>query len=179
MALGGAASIGLATVALPAIGFTAGGVAAGSIAATIQSSMSSVAAGSIFASLQSAGAAGFSKSTKALIVGLGVVGSGLLNKITATKKDNDVKIEETEIEETEIDETESTTADTYHEWNTEQLIHWILSVDNGFFQMYEQTIRTSLTQEQVDGSCLNNIDILDIKRWGIMSFTHSKKLLKE
>eukprot|EP01084_Bolivina_argentea_P264404 447870_1 len=165
MVIAGVATVGLATIALPAVGFTAGGVAAGSIAASIQSSIGTVAAGSIFATLQSAGAAGLSVGAQAVIGGIGAVSAGLLSTIKGKQTDidsddsvtqqNDDDRKDDDRKDNNKKQNMAINTDRYEEWNTEQLINWILSIDEDIFQQYEQTLRKSLTEEQVDGSCLN------------------------
>ena len=66
----------------------------------------------------------------------------------------------------------------YEEWGVDEIIYWIISLDEKVFQQYEGTLRKFLSEEDVNGECLIDVEVSDIKRWGIKSFKHSKLLLK-
>eukprot|EP01084_Bolivina_argentea_P221136 374620_1 len=66
----------------------------------------------------------------------------------------------------------------YKQWNSTQFIAWIISVEDCIYKQYAQILITSLTEENVNGTCLNDVDMSDIKRWGIKDFKYSKGLLK-
>ena len=67
----------------------------------------------------------------------------------------------------------------YKEWSRDELIYWIISIDKEVYGQYEQILKTSLTEEEVRGDCIDDIDVSDIKRWGIKNFKHSKNLMKQ
>merc|ERR1711997_1126479 len=69
--------------------------------------------------------------------------------------------------------------DNYEEWSADEIAHWIISLNPEIYGEYEQTLIKLLVEEDVNGECLENVDIADIKRFGIKSFKHSKQLLKE
>eukprot|EP01084_Bolivina_argentea_P286780 492007_1 len=64
----------------------------------------------------------------------------------------------------------------YLEWNYEEIIEWILSLENNCFGKYEQTLRIALKEEGVSGVNLGEVNELDVKSWGIKHF-NDKKLL--
>ena len=64
----------------------------------------------------------------------------------------------------------------YLNWNDEDILSWIMSLDNGLFNMYEDILRESLREEAVTGKDLNRVEPLDIKCWGIKDFRHKKSL---
>ena len=64
----------------------------------------------------------------------------------------------------------------YLNWNDEDILRWIMSLDDGLFNMYEDILRKSFREEGVTGKDLNRVEPLDIKCWGIMDFRHKKSL---
>ena len=71
---------------------------------------------------------------------------------------------------------ENLNVDKYEEWSMDEIIHWILSIEPVIFRQYEGSLRKMLADEDVNGECLEAVDVSDIKRWGIRSFKHSKLL---
>eukprot|EP01084_Bolivina_argentea_P243060 407546_1 len=61
-------------------------------------------------------------------------------------------------------------------WNHNDLLKWILSLNNGVFIQYKDVLETSLKEENVRGSHLVNVDKTDIKGWGIKDFEHKQTL---
>merc|ERR1712130_1087348 len=68
--------------------------------------------------------------------------------------------------------------DNYEEWTADEIVQWILSLNPEIYGEYEQILRKSLIEENVNGTDLDNVDSADIKRWGIKKFKHIKQLLK-
>jgi len=66
----------------------------------------------------------------------------------------------------------------YQHWEAKQIISWIMSLENGRFKQYEQTLTESFKEEGIDGSCLKEIDRGDIKGWGVALFNDKKDLAK-
>eukprot|EP01084_Bolivina_argentea_P214197 363689_1 len=66
----------------------------------------------------------------------------------------------------------------YHQWNSKYIVQWIISRDELIYSKYCNILIKHLTEEEVDGECLKDVDISDIHRWGIKNFKHSKQLLK-
>ena len=69
--------------------------------------------------------------------------------------------------------------DKYKEWNVEDVINWMICLDPGEFSKYEEKMRKVMVEEEVTGDLLtNDIDIADLKRWGIIKLKHTKQVLK-
>ena len=66
----------------------------------------------------------------------------------------------------------------YLEWDWESILHWILSLDNGRYKKYKSVLWKTLSEENVKGECLNTVDAVDIRGWGIISFLDKKDLVK-
>ena len=66
----------------------------------------------------------------------------------------------------------------FREWDHQDIAQWIVSLQNGRFMKYEKTLRKVLSEEEVTGQDLVNVDRADIKLWGISKFADSKELKK-
>merc|ERR1712154_52335 len=66
----------------------------------------------------------------------------------------------------------------YEQWEYEEIVQWILSLNKEMFSEYKGTLIDALKEESVNGQCLREVEVADIKRWGIKNFMHSKTLLK-
>eukprot|EP01084_Bolivina_argentea_P268764 456597_1 len=64
----------------------------------------------------------------------------------------------------------------YQNWSTEQVVYWIISLDNGSYKQYGNILTKSLSEENIDGECLSEIDSVDIKIWGIKDYRHRKAI---
>eukprot|EP01083_Nonionella_stella_P150432 479192_1 len=68
--------------------------------------------------------------------------------------------------------------DNYEQWSADEVVHWMVSVDQQIYTQYEEKLKAFLKQEEVNGECLVDVEHSDIKRWGISNFKHAKQLLK-
>lgn len=66
----------------------------------------------------------------------------------------------------------------YKEWNHEEILQWILSLDDGRFMKYEEKLRIEIGEEEPSGQDLDEVKKEDIKRWGIKKFADINKLKK-
>ena len=66
----------------------------------------------------------------------------------------------------------------YSKWNDEEILKWIMKLDNGMFVVYKDILSANLKEENVCGADLDNVEIMDIKCWGIHDFKHKKKLFQ-
>ena len=62
--------------------------------------------------------------------------------------------------------------DDYLSWNDEDVLQWIMSLNNGLFLEYKSVLKQKLKDENVTGSSLRNIYKVDIKFWGIKNMEH-------
>ena len=67
----------------------------------------------------------------------------------------------------------------FKQWSTEELVSWIVQLDPEHYAQYADEMLRVMTEEDVDGMCLDgDVSIDDLKRWGIRRFKHSKHILK-
>ena len=66
----------------------------------------------------------------------------------------------------------------YESWNNQQIITWMMSLEHGRFRKYENVLSKALSEEDVKGIDLKDVDILDIKGWNIVNFGDRKALYK-
>ncbi len=52
---------------------------------------------------------------------------------------------------------------------------WILSLDEGY-KVYEEKLRRSLKEQNIDGQCFSEINGNDIMLWGVVDFRLRKGL---
>eukprot|EP01084_Bolivina_argentea_P195152 334861_1 len=67
----------------------------------------------------------------------------------------------------------------YEQWNHDEILMWIMSLDNGRFTKYEQKLKQSLAEEDVSGVNLQEVDVADIKGWGVVNFNDKKYLMRQ
>eukprot|EP01083_Nonionella_stella_P281855 959247_1 len=67
----------------------------------------------------------------------------------------------------------------YEQWDTEDVVLWIMSLDNGRFEKYKQKLQENLTTEGVLGHDLKMVDSGDIRGWGVTDFRDKKYLLQQ
>ena len=84
------------------------------------------------------------------------------------RKEFEMKINEL-IEENKRLKVNNLDLDNYKDWDRDELIHWIISIDKDIYGQYEQILIQSFTEESVTGDCMDDIDVSDIKRWGILN----------
>ena len=66
----------------------------------------------------------------------------------------------------------------YLDWNHEDIINWIMSIENDRFRKYEYVLKQSFSEEELKGPHLVDVDKTDIHRWGIKPFGDKQKLWK-
>lgn len=66
----------------------------------------------------------------------------------------------------------------YMEWQWEEILEWICSLEEGRFVKYSDTLKQSLKEEEVSGADIADVDILVIKGWGVINFKDKRDLLK-
>ena len=67
----------------------------------------------------------------------------------------------------------------YSTWSGQQFIEWIISIDPQVYSQYAETLTASFHEELVTGECIDEIEAADVKRWGIINFTHMSRLMRE
>ena len=71
-----------------------------------------------------------------------------------------------------------TDVNNYQSWDSQQIVFWIISLDDGRFMKYEQLLLSSLKEEEINGSQLSQVNEADVKGWGINNFADKKKLVQ-
>ena len=64
----------------------------------------------------------------------------------------------------------------FMEWDSNDVINWVLSIDNGVLIKYEEQIKQKILLREVEGRDLVEMDMDDIERLGITKFAHQKLL---
>ena len=65
------------------------------------------------------------------------------------------------------------------QWKHDEICQWIIGLDHGRLLKYEEKLRFSLDEEEVDGQILEIVDGGDLKRWGVTKLADIKFLQKE
>ena len=61
-------------------------------------------------------------------------------------------------------------------WDYENIIYWIMSLEDGRFSKYKEVLKKAFVEEELKGSDLGQVDINDVKNWGIKPFGDKKAL---
>ena len=82
------------------------------------------------------------------------------------QKENRLKIAELE---KKVKELELKTLDVsqFMTWNWEQIVFWIISIGDGKFKKYEESLKAAMSEEEYTGEDLLDVTVLVIKHWGI------------
>ena len=66
----------------------------------------------------------------------------------------------------------------YNEWTKDELIYWIISLNGKVYKQYENNLKAMFDKQSIDGSCIEDIEDDDWKKWGIQNFKERKGLIK-
>ena len=64
----------------------------------------------------------------------------------------------------------------FESWKHEQIIAWIMSLEDGRFKKYNDILSKCLSEEDVKGVDLKSVDVIDIRGWGVVNFSDRKAL---
>ena len=68
---------------------------------------------------------------------------------------------------------------TYKSWSSTDLVNWIISLDGGEkYKQYENNLRKSFVEEEVDGEAMGDIDAGDLRNWGVKRFKDRTNICK-
>eukprot|EP01084_Bolivina_argentea_P146479 256447_1 len=100
-----------------------------------------------------------------------------VNILEHEKKDNEMKINELN---DKIQELKMKLIDInrFREWNEEDVLNWIFSINNGLFLKYENELRYEIMECEIKGVDLLKIRRKDIKDFGVKTFS-DQKILEE
>eukprot|EP01084_Bolivina_argentea_P278589 475984_1 len=62
----------------------------------------------------------------------------------------------------------------YKQWNDEKVLIWIMSLDDGKYKQYHETLKKELNTQKITGNDLQEMDVNDLKGLGIIQFQHKK-----
>ena len=74
------------------------------------------------------------------------------------------------------EDTKKLNVNNFYNWKSDDILEWILSLDNGLFVEYKEILNKSLNEENLNGQNLDKVDKEDIKIWGVKDFEHRRKL---
>ena len=64
----------------------------------------------------------------------------------------------------------------FESWNDKQIIMWMMNLEHGRFNKYNNILSKNLSEEDVKGIDLKTVDISDLKGWGVVNFGDRKAL---
>eukprot|EP01083_Nonionella_stella_P066102 173835_1 len=67
----------------------------------------------------------------------------------------------------------------YLEWRDSEVVDWVVSLQNGEYAQYEESLRLLFSKENVNGVQLSEISKSDLKDWGIQSLSQRSNLYQE
>merc|ERR1719242_2787216 len=65
----------------------------------------------------------------------------------------------------------------FESWKSEDVIRWIMALDDGKYGKYEKEFSENVKMENVDGQCLSSLDKGDLHRLGVTDFKDKKDLM--
>ena len=65
----------------------------------------------------------------------------------------------------------------YVAWGSSEIVEWIMQIESGRFEKYEDILLDNMEREEVDGECLSSFNENDLDRLGITGFKDKKILL--
>ena len=60
----------------------------------------------------------------------------------------------------------------YTEWTSDELIDFIINLEDGKFKCYQEILRINLNDEDVDGESIKFVEKKEWKEWGIKDYKH-------
>eukprot|EP01084_Bolivina_argentea_P142621 250550_1 len=96
------------------------------------------------------------------------------NELLDDKKEYELKINELMDEISKLQRIDETM---YENWSHKEILAWIVSLDNGRFEKYEDELLRNLREEEIQGNDLNGVNEIDLKSWGVKNFKDKKLLL--
>eukprot|EP01084_Bolivina_argentea_P058139 106166_1 len=66
----------------------------------------------------------------------------------------------------------------YTLWTWHDVLQWIVSIQNGKFEKYQEVLQVNLKLENIDGSCIKCLTVNDIHRIGIVDYKDKQVILE-
>lgn len=67
----------------------------------------------------------------------------------------------------------------WKQWNAMDIVNWIINLDQDRYCKYTERLVESLMREEIDGSCLKDMDKNDLHRLGITAFKDKRDVFEE
>ena len=67
----------------------------------------------------------------------------------------------------------------YEQWNSQQIVAWMISLDEQRFNKYRDTLLYHLNEEEIIGNDLKQMNEIDLQRWHIKSFNDKSFYCRE
>ena len=64
----------------------------------------------------------------------------------------------------------------YLNWSGDDIVSWLVTLDNGEYKQYESVLRAAFDEENVNGKGIVHIDKPQLKEWGIRDFMHKNNI---
>ena len=68
---------------------------------------------------------------------------------------------------------------TFKDWSANDVLDWILAIDNGVFKPYESMLTTEILNDNIGGKDLATLNVTKIKELGVNKFAHQMLLLNK
>eukprot|EP01084_Bolivina_argentea_P009280 17363_1 len=65
----------------------------------------------------------------------------------------------------------------WQDWNSDDILIWIMSLDDGKYKRYHYKLQKTLKQQEITGDDLASMDATDVKDLGVSAFKDKKSLL--
>ena len=66
----------------------------------------------------------------------------------------------------------------YREWSSDEVVDWLISLEKGKYQKYEQMLRVIFNKEGVNGEGIESINQSELGGWGVQSFMDRANITK-
>eukprot|EP01083_Nonionella_stella_P197912 727195_1 len=67
----------------------------------------------------------------------------------------------------------------YVHWKYNEIVDWIISLNTSKFAKYRDKLMGTLKNEEIDGSCLSELTVNDLHRFGVDAFKDKQRIIKE
>ena len=109
--------------------------------------------------------------------------TGLQEKVQKIKdeeyKDVQMELDEVRSELSMMKRKQNLNPSRYLQWNSDEAVDWICSIENQRFAKYEDALRPCFAEEGVTGSELGHITQTALRDWGVKNFKDRIALEKE
>eukprot|EP01084_Bolivina_argentea_P271468 461926_1 len=83
-----------------------------------------------------------------------------------------------ETDDTEKKQNDNKTGKYVIEWSTQELLNWILSVEDGRYKIFKDKLSSGFNDEQVNGQNIKDVNEQDLRHYGVNILSDRKDLMK-